>query len=217
MNMEAILNEARSYVREQMTGEGTGHDWWHIHRVTKLAGKLAKQEEAKGYICELAALFHDLADEKLVADKQEAQRSIADWLEGHGVSEEDTAHIMDIISTMSFQGGGGAPMKTLEGEVVQDADRLDALGAIGIARTFVYAGSKGTVIFDPELPPREQMTREEYRTGNSTAVNHFYEKLLKLAALMNTAAGRRLALERQAFMEAFLEQFYREWELRDWR
>lgn len=119
---------------------------------------------------------------------------------------------MNIIANMSFKGGNRPVMKTMEGKVVQDADRLDALGAVGIARTFAYSGAKGQLIHDPHLPPRGQMTQEEYRQGKSTAVNHFYEKLFKLKDLMNTEYGKKMANERHRLMEAFLDSFYQEWE-----
>lgn len=211
----AILEQARQFVRNAMKDEASGHDWWHIHRVTQLAGKLAREEGADSYVCELAALFHDLADEKLVADKEEGLKNISAWLSRHGVTEKDNHHIMDIISTMSYQGGHGVPMKTIEGKVVQDADRLDALGAIGIARTFSYNGHKGNLMYDPDLTPRETMSKEEYRNGKSTAVNHFHEKLLKLKDLMNTDTAKKMAESRHQFMLDYLSQFHKEWNAQD--
>jgi len=208
---DSIVNEARKYVHSRLYGEGTGHDWWHIHRVTEMAERIAEQERADRFICVTASLFHDLADDKIVASKQSGMLEISQWLDAHDVQPDVRDHILDIVATMSYRGGHGEPMKSLEGRIVQDADRLDALGAIGIARTFAYAGSKGHILYDPGIPPRTSMSEEQYRTGNNTAINHFYEKLLKLQALMNTAYAKQLAAERQLFMEAYLNQFYCEW------
>ncbi|KAA9004003.1 HD domain-containing protein [Paenibacillus spiritus] len=212
---ETVLSEAEAFVRQRLLNEGTGHDWWHIYRVVRLADKLAEREGAETGIVRLAALFHDLADDKVVASKEQGMAEIAAWLEDHGVGERDWERILEIIATLSFRGGGGAPMTTLEGQVVQDADRLDAIGAVGIARTFSYNGSKGNLIYDPGLPVRETMTEAQYRQERGTAVNHFYEKLLKLKDRMNTAYGRELAEKRHRVMEQYLEQFFREWEGED--
>lgn len=211
INDDTIL-QAREYVRGRLYGEGTGHDWWHIHRVTEMAERIASHEQADTFVCTLAALFHDLADEKVVESSGAGLREIQEWLNTHGVSANDRDHILDIIDTMSYRGGHGEPMKTPEGMVVQDADRLDAIGAIGIARTFAYAGSKGHILYDPDIPPRTAMTVEQYRKDTNTAVNHFYEKLLKLRDLMNTDYGKQLAAQRHAYMENFLAQFYCEWQ-----
>ncbi len=212
MTNDNTIMQAREYVRDRLYGEGSGHDWWHIHRVTEMAERIASYEQADPFVCTLAALFHDLADEKVVGSSETGLREIHDWLHNHGVNEIDRDHILSIISTMSFRGGHGEPMKTLEGKVVQDADRLDAIGAIGIARTFAYAGSKGHILYDPDIPPRSSMTAEQYRKDTNTAVNHFYEKLLKLRDRMNTDYGKQLAASRHASMESFLERFYLEWQ-----
>jgi uncharacterized protein len=211
MNETNILQAARDFVKEQLSGDSSGHDWWHIERVTRVAKTLAVEEGADVFICELAALLHDIADEKLNASMEAGMARVSRWLAENNVQEQAAAHVLQIIGTMSFKGGGNPPVATLEGKVVQDADRLDALGAIGIARTFAYAGWKGDPIYDPEHPYRKELTHAEYRNGKSTAVNHFYEKLLKLKDLMNTESGRRLAESRHAFMEHYLEQFYTEW------
>ncbi|WP_438448880.1 HD domain-containing protein [Gorillibacterium sp. sgz5001074] len=209
---ERILAEAERYARERLEGETTGHDWWHIKRVADSARSLAEVEQADGFVCVLAALLHDLADEKICGDEAQGLAEISRWMAEAGVADADREHVLEIVSTMSFKGGGRPPMRTPEGRVVQDADRLDAIGAMGIARVFVYSGAKGRPAHDPEVKPREQMTAEEYRSGKDTAVNHFYEKLLKLKDLMNTAEGRRRAEARHAFMEEYLERFYGEWE-----
>jgi uncharacterized protein len=211
MMSNSMIQQAREYVRSRLYGEGTGHDWWHIHRVTEIAQRIATQVQADAFVCILAALFHDLADEKVVGSTEAGMREIHDWLDAHDVQASVRDHILEIIATMSFKGGHGEPMKTLEGKVVQDADRLDAIGAIGIARTFAYAGSKGHILYDPDIPPRTSMTEEQYRKDTNTAINHFYEKLLKLQGLMNTDYGKQLAASRHGYMENFLEQFYGEW------
>ncbi|MEJ8302399.1 HD domain-containing protein [Saccharibacillus sacchari] len=206
-----ILQAAAALAKSELEHEGSGHDWWHIYRVTELAKRIAAAEQANLFICELAALLHDLADEKLVEDPEAGLKRTESWMLENAVTAEETAHVMEIISTLSFKGGAGKPMTTLEGAVVQDADRLDAIGAIGIARTFVYSGKKGRPMYDPNIPVRQEMTPEEYRNGKDTAINHFYEKLLKLKDLLNTDSGRRIAKQRHAFMEEFLERFDREW------
>ncbi|WP_135555146.1 HD domain-containing protein [Paenibacillus cymbidii] len=211
MNRSAIVEEARRYVRRELESDRTGHDWPHIARVAALARQLAQAEGADVFVCELAALLHDLADDKIAASEEAGQRQIRGWLEEHGAPKETTAAVLAIIATMSFKGGGGAPMATLEGMVVQDADRLDALGAIGVARTFVYAGARGHKLHDPAVAPRGAMTPAEYRSGDGTAINHFHEKLLKLKDRMNTKAAQALAAERHAFLLRYLEQFAAEW------
>lgn len=212
MNKQAIVADTKQMVKDKLMNEGTGHDWYHIERVWKTASKLADKEQANSFIVELAALLHDLIDDKLVKDKGQAVQEVEYWLEGAGVSSSDADRIMDIIQSISFKGGNGRKLTSLEAQIVQDADRLDAIGAIGIARCFAYAGSKGNLLFDPELSVREEMTEKEYREGPSSAVHHFYEKLLKLKERMNTDTAKELAEERHAFMEDYLMQFFEEWE-----
>jgi uncharacterized protein len=176
------------------------------------AALIAGMEQADVFICTLAALLHDVADEKLNPSKEAGLLKVHTWLTSCLTDQEQIHHIMNIIETMSFSGGGGEPMQSLEGQVVQDADRLDALGAIGISRVFVFSGAKGRPVHDPGIPPREESLQKEYRDySKGTAINHFYEKLLKLKLLMNTTYGRRLAEERHDFMLVFLGQFYKEW------
>ncbi|MCC5893926.1 MAG: HD domain-containing protein [Alkalibacterium sp.] len=212
MNKEVIVADTKEMVRTKLKNEGTGHDWYHIERVWKTASKLAEKEQANSYIVELAALLHDLIDDKLVTSKDKAIEEVEYWLEGAGVSSKDTERIMDIIQTISYKGGNGRRLASLEAQIVQDADRLDAIGAIGIARCFAYAGSKGDLLFDPELSVRDEMTEQEYREGPSSAIHHFYEKLLKLKELMNTEAAKEIAEERHSFMEEYLMTFFEEWE-----
>lgn len=206
--MEKVIQELRRYVEQKLENEGSGHDWSHIDRVARHAKTIAEAEKANLFVCEAAALVHDLVDDKLNCPEEGSKE--VEKLLSH-VEENDRNHIIEIISTISFKGGTMPPVRSLEAKVVQDADRLDAIGAIGIARTFVYAGSKGDVMYDPSLNPREEMSASSYREGRSTAINHFYEKLLKLKDLMNTDKGKELADERHAFMESFLEQFHFEW------
>ncbi|MFC5446919.1 HD domain-containing protein [Paenibacillus aestuarii] len=207
-----ILQAAEALVKEKLERDSSGHDWWHIYRVVQTTKRIAAMEGADSFVCELAALLHDVADEKLNPDPAAAQRELEHWLAASGTPAAQVQHVLEIISTMSFKGGARPPMRTLEGQVVQDADRLDAIGAVGISRVFAYSGWKGRPIHDPSVTVREHMTEAEYRSGNDTAINHFYEKLLKLKELMNTAYARKMAEERHNFMEQYLTQFYAEWE-----
>lgn len=208
-----LIRQAEQYVKGELAGEASGHDWWHIERVRNLALDIAEKEHADRVVCEIAALLHDIADEKLNESKEAGLSKVRSWLQAHTDNTELVGEVMEIISTMSYNGGGNPPMTTLEGQVVQDADRLDALGAIGIARTFAYSGAKGRVIHDPGLSHEEQ-AQEDYRSNNKTSIYHFYEKLLKLKDLMNTPYARELAEQRHAFMELYLQQFYSEWNVR---
>ncbi|GIO31656.1 MULTISPECIES: HD domain-containing protein [Paenibacillus] len=205
-----LIKEAERFVKQVLSGEASGHDWWHIERVRNTALDIAAKENADRTVCELAALLHDVADEKLNASKEAGLQKVRTWLEGHTADGDLTDKVMDIIANMSFNGGKNPPMATLEGQVVQDADRLDAIGAIGIARTFAYSGAKGRIIHDPELSP-DALAQEDYRSAGKTAIYHFYEKLLKLKDLMNTPYAKELAEQRHAFMELYLQQFYSEW------
>lgn len=212
MNNEMIIENTVQMVKLQLQGEGSGHDWSHIERVWKNAVAIAKKEKANIFVVELAALLHDLADDKVVENEEEGINQINYFLEGEGVSDSVIQQVLEIVQTISFKGGKKQRVRTKEAEVVQDADRLDAIGAIGIARAFTYAGSKGQAIFDPTYTVRENMTVEEYRHGKTSTIHHFYEKLLKLKDLMNTDTAIKLASERHDFMEEFLEQFYEELE-----
>jgi uncharacterized protein len=209
--MNEIIKHTEEFVKNILKNDSSGHDWWHIVRVYNTARELANEEKADLFIVEMSALLHDIADEKLNESEEIGIKRVADWLEHCKVEQEDKQHILQIIQNMSFKGGNQAPLTTIEGQIVQDADRLDALGAIGIARTFAYAGVKGDILHDPTLPIREAMTKEEYRTGKSTPINHFYEKLLKLKGLMMTESARKVAEERHNYMEKFLNQFMKEW------
>jgi uncharacterized protein len=209
---EKIISDAEKFAKAELENDPTGHDWWHIHRVVEMAKRLAHEEEADSFICVVSALLHDVADEKLNDSKESGLRKVSDWLMKQGLEEDAFQHILEIVSTMSYNAGSNPPMRTIEGQIVQDADRLDAIGAIAIARAFLYAGWAGHPIHDPNLKPREAMTPEEYRHGKSTAINHFYEKLLKLKEYINTSSAKRIADERHRYMEQYLERFHMEWQ-----
>ena len=213
MKEENILLEVATYVEQKLSGEGSGHDWWHIVRVRNMAKNLALAEGGDSFICQLAALVHDLVDDKLVADEGLGLAEVRDLLTRLGVKSDQTDQVLAIIQAISYKGGSQNHLDlTLEGQIVQDADRLDAMGAIGVARTMAYSGYHGRVIHDPEVAVRQNMTLEEYRSQQGTAITHFYEKLLCLKDLMNTKTAKDLAQGRHAFLEAFLAQFYAEWE-----
>ncbi len=209
--MDQIIESTKKFVKDILEHDSSGHDWWHIHRVHNLARTLAEKEKANLFIVEMAALLHDIADEKLNESEELGIRKVQDWLDYCRVEEDVSLHILSIIQNMSFKGGNNAHLNSIEGRIVQDADRLDALGAIGIARTFAYAGFKGDIMHDPNLSIRETMTKEEYRNGRSTPINHFYEKLLKLKSLLNTDSAKEIAEQRHDYMEDFLNQFMKEW------
>lgn len=208
MNNQEIIENTARMVQLTLEGEGSGHDWLHIERVWHTAVYLAQKEGADLFIVQLAALVHDLADEKVVASEERGLSEINYYLEGEGVPSQMIEHVLEIVQTLSFS--KGTSVRTIEGKVVQDADRLDAIGAVGIARAFTYGGSKRQPIFDPNFDVRENMTIEEYRKGETSTIHHFYEKLLKLKERMNTETAVQLAEERHLFMMEFLEQFFKE-------
>ncbi|GAA0451773.1 HD domain-containing protein [Alkalibacillus silvisoli] len=211
MDRDFIINITKQFVKEKLEREGTGHDWWHISRVVEMTRRIARIECADLFVCTMAALLHDLADEKVVMDEAKGLSEIQDWLSEQPVTEHEQQQILTIIQTISYKHGQQS-LATKEAKVVQDADRLDAIGAIGIARCFAFAGSKGNLIHNPEEEAELNMTQERYRSKQGTAINHFYEKLLNLKSLMNTSEGYRIAQQRHQFMNQFLEQFYGEWE-----
>ena len=213
MKEEKILQEVATYVERKLSGEGSGHDWWHIVRVRKLAEKLALAEGGDSFICQLAALVHDLVDDKLVADEGLALAEVRDLLTRVGVAANQTDQVLTIIQSISYKGGNQNHLVlSLEGQIVQDADRLDAMGAIGVARTMAYSGHHQRIIHDPEVAVRQKMTLDQYRSHQGTAITHFYEKLLLLKDLMNTKTAKELAKGRHAFLEAYLDQFFAEWD-----
>ncbi len=209
-----FIERTASNVRIILSGDGTGHDWWHVHRVWKTARRIGQAEKADLLVVELAALLHDIADWKLHdGDSTVGPKMAEDWLDSLGLDPTVSQHISQIIADISFKGADVAqPVLSLEGQVVQDADRLDAIGAIGVARAFAYGGAKGRLIYDPDVKPAEHRTAEAYLNSGGTTVNHFYEKLLLLKDRMNTATGRAIAEKRHRFIEEFLGRFFEEWE-----
>ncbi len=208
-----ILLKTEAFIREKLAGDSSGHDWWHIDRVRRNAVHIARDEGAEIYVVELAALLHDVADWKFHGgDDSIGPRTARDWLTRHEVPPTVIDHVCEIIATVSFKGAGVATeMSTIEGKCVQDGDRLDAIGAVGIARAFAFGGHFGRAMYDPDVPPEQHQTFAAYKSKGGPTINHFYEKLLLLKDRMQTATGRRLATERHQFMEQFLDQFFGEW------
>lgn len=214
MNDQAIIDAAVRHIREQFKDDSSGHDWWHIYRVWRMAVRLAESEGADLYVVQLAALLHDIADWKFHdGDLTAGPRAARLWLESQAVPAATIDHVCEIIARLSYKGAGVATdMPTLEGRVVQDADRLDAIGAIGIARAFAYGGHAGRLLYDPEHPPEQHASAQAYRNSRGPTINHFHEKLLLLKERMQTATGKQLAHQRHTYMEGYLEQFHAEWE-----
>jgi uncharacterized protein len=214
MTPAAIIQKTADYVKQLLSGETTGHDWWHVYRVWQNALHIGKQEKVDMFVVELAALLHDIADWKFHGgDEKAGSRAAREWLMTQSVAPPVADHACQIIDDLSFKGAGvRTAMKTKEGMVVQDADRLDALGAIGIARAFAYGGHKGQAIYNPDISPTLHASFEEYKKRDGTTINHFHEKLLLLKDLMNTQTGRRMAEQRHEYLVNFLEQFHLEWE-----
>ena len=207
-----IIARAEEYVKALFESEFSGHDYFHTMRVFNMATRIAEGEGAKVSIVQLAALLHDVDDRKLSPSTHENLMNAREFLLSNGVNEGDIRRICQIIREVSFGANGGEAPSTLEGKCVQDADRLDAIGAIGIARAFAYGGSHGRHMYHPDIKPNLNMTREEYVKSESTTINHFYEKLFKLRGLMNTDEARRLATEREEYMKDFVNRFLDEWE-----
>lgn len=210
-----LVSRIAAEIRQRFADEGSGHDWYHIERVWKLARRIAAAEGADREIVELAALVHDIADWKFHGgDDGIGPREAAKLLQAAGAADAVIAAVVDIVATISYKGAGvTTAMRTLEGRCVQDADRLDALGAIGIARCFAYGGHAGRLIHDPAVPPVVHATAEAYKAARGTSFNHFYEKLLLLKERMNTPAAMALAEERHRYLEGFVAQFLAEWRL----
>ena len=207
-----MVNSALEYIKEIFSGDSSGHDYYHTVRVYKIATEIAKQEYADVNIVQLAALLHDVDDKKLFPETYATKKNAVDFMTANGVDADIINIVCKIIDEVSFAGTDSVVPSTIEGKCVQDADRLDAIGAIGIARTFAYGGSRGRKIYDPDIKPRIGMSKEEYQKNmNSTSINHFYEKLLLLKDMMNTTAGKKLAEHRQAVMQEFLNEFMAEW------
>ncbi|WP_075340831.1 HD domain-containing protein [Tenacibaculum agarivorans] len=214
MNTIEIISNTITFVKETLKNAEGGHDFFHVERVYKNAIAIAKQEKnADEFIVALGALLHDIADSKFYdGDETVGPKKARAFLECQNVEEPQIVHVIKIIENISFKGGNfEQKFKSLELDIIQDADRLDAIGAIGIARCFNYGGFKNRALYNPEIPPNLNMTKEEYKKSKAPTINHFYEKLLLLKDKMNTATGKLLAEQRHQFMEQFLEQFYQEW------
>jgi uncharacterized protein len=210
----SIIEKTCQFVEDKLAGDGSGHDWWHIYRVWNLAKNIAKQEGANLLIVELAALLHDIADWKFHdGDETIGPKIAGQFLIKNQVSPEVMTPVIEIIASISYKGAGvPTPMKSLEGKVVQDADRLDAIGAMGIARTFAYGGHKNRLIYHPDEKPVMHQSFADYKKNEGHTINHFYEKLLLLKDRMNTDSGKQLAEKRHQFMQTYLDQFYKEWD-----
>ncbi|WP_297130698.1 HD domain-containing protein [Terrisporobacter sp.] len=212
MNKELIIEKTKIFVKDKLYGEGSGHDWFHIERVYNLATYICEKENGDEFIVKMTALLHDIDDWKFKKENNTDTTVTENFLKSMNIDEKYINIILNIIKTMSFKGGVvDSTQHTLEGKIVQDADRLDAIGAIGIARTFAYGGSKNRLIYNPNIKPIEYTSLDDVKNKDNHTVNHFYEKLFKLKNLMNTDTAKHIALERHRFMELFLEEFYYEW------
>lgn len=207
------MEQTIDFVKKELEGAEAGHDWFHIERVYKNTLHLLKTEQADEQVVLLGALLHDIADSKFhEGDETLGPKKAYDFMTTIEIPEDVKKHVVQIIENISFKGGNFEKnFRSKELEIVQDADRLDAIGAIGIARTFNYGGFKNHPLYDPAIKPNLQMSKDEYKKHQGTTINHFYEKLLLLKDLMNTETGKKMALKRHQYMEGFLEQFYAEW------
>ncbi len=208
-----IIRNTISYVKSSLKDAEGGHDWWHTYRVLKVTRVIAAEEKANLFICELGALLHDIADPKFhEGDEIKGSIIASEFLKGQGLDSKIITSVTDIIKKISYKGGiEKAIGNSLELKVVQDADRLDAMGAIGIARAFHFGGFSKRKIYDPDITPRSYSSAKEYRSSDSPTINHFYEKLLLLKDLMNTPAGKKMAENRHRFLKDYLHEFYDEW------
>ncbi len=211
MTRQKQISQTESFIKNLLEGEGSGHDWWHIHRVRNNALNIAPKYDVDLFLVEMAALLHDIADHKFHdGDESIGLKKAQDWLSSINVSQNIIETILKIMSEISFS--SGQTPTSLEGKIVQDADRLDAIGAIGIARTFAYGGYKRREIYNPEMPPAKEQTLEEYKKSTEPTINHFYDKLLRLKDLMNTSEAKEIAEKRHRYMQDFLREFYAEWD-----
>lgn len=212
-----IIEKTEEYMKNRLSGDSSGHDWWHTKRVWELGKKIAAEEGAYVHLVEVTCLLHDIADHKLHGgDEEIGPRLAGEWLQSLSVKPSDILHIREIISTMSYKGPNyHVKMKTLEGKCVQDADALDAMGAIGVARCFAFGGYKGNLMYNPAIPPNRNLSTEQYKKAESIQINHFYEKLLLLKDRLNTRTARKIAEQsgKHKFMGEFLNQFFKEWNL----
>ena len=209
-----LINATIKFVKQELENAEGGHDWFHIQRVYKNSLLIANDEDCDVLVVKLGALLHDIADSKFHnGDETVGPKKARLFLENENVSENTIVHVINIIENISFKGGNVVKnFHSLELDIVQDADRLDAIGAIGIARTFNYGGFKNRSLYNPNIAPNLHMSKEEYKNSEAPTINHFYEKLLLLKDKMNTKTGGKIAAQRHHFMESFLSQFYAEWD-----
>lgn len=216
MDKEKIIATTIAFVKKELKNAEGGHDWFHIERVFKNSILISKDEKADVFVVSLAALLHDIADPKFYnGDETVGPKKANEFLTNQNVSKEIIKHVVNIIQHISFKNSfntASEKFTSIELKVVQDADRLDAIGAIGIARSFNYGGFKNRTLFNPAIIPDLNMTKEQYKNSDAPTINHFYEKLLLLKDKMNTASGKKIAAQRHTFMETYLQQFYNEWE-----
>ncbi|MDO9274153.1 MAG: HD domain-containing protein [Lutibacter sp.] len=214
MNTQQIIKNTETFVKNALKNAEGGHDWFHILRVWNNAKLISKNENVDEFVVELGALLHDIADSKFHDGDETIGPKIArEFLESQQVADSIIVHIENIINNISFKGGNfEQQFNSPELEVIQDADRLDAIGAVGIARTFNYGGFKNRPLYNPEIPPNLNQSKEAYKNSEAPTINHFYEKLLLLKDRMNTVTGRKIAADRHLYMEHFLTQFYGEWD-----
>jgi len=214
MSNENIVNKTILFVKKKLDNAEGGHDWFHIERVYKNALSIADNEVCDDTVVKLGALLHDIADSKFHdGDETVGPKIASEFLASNKVDKATIQHVINIIENISFKGGNTEKsFSSIELEIVQDADRLDAIGAIGIARTFNYGGFKNRPLYNPNIAPKLHMSKEEYKNSQAPTLNHFYEKLLLLKDKMNTETGKQIAQERHRYMEGFLSQFYAEWD-----
>ena len=213
MNTTEIIQNTERFIESRFRSEGSGHDWFHVDRVRKMALRIGEQEGCDLFIVEMAALLHDLDDWKLVDSENQDTSKVKEWLDSMCVEQRIADHVLQVIEEVSFKGADiETPVSSVEAAAVQDADRLDAIGAIGIARTFAYGGHKSRLIYDPSITPVMHDDFQNYKNNTAPTINHFYEKLLLLKDRMNTNTARVVAEQRHLFMKDYLTQFYDEWE-----
>lgn len=213
MYNQNVISTSIDFVKEKLKGDSSGHDWWHIQRVLTLSRKIHQTEGGDLFVIELAALLHDIADWKFNENEKTGSDIVSKWLSSQKVDKSIIDQVLHIIENISYKGEAeNNKIQSIEGKIVQDADRLDAIGAIGVARTFAFGGYKGNELHNPEQKPVSGMTFDQYKKSNGTTINHFYEKLLLLKDRMNTPTGKLIANSRHQYMVDFLERFYNEWE-----
>lgn len=218
MSETDLIQQTADHVKKQFQHDSSGHDWWHIYRVWKNALFICQNEQADQFIVQLAALLHDLDDWKLSPESDGPPIRAQAWMQLLSIDSQVNEQVCEIIQHLSFKGAQVEnQISTIEGMIVQDADRLDAIGAIGIGRAFAYGGHKGRLMYDPDSPPTLHASFEQYKNSRSATINHFHEKLFLLKERMNTATARRIAEQRHTFMQEFVERFMYEWEGQDFK